>query len=158
MSYISEEKSVDPKTHFEAGMKELFRFDQVRLINIVGTIQYGILYFISYFFVGLFIEYLFPRFTTKISLDSLATQILLQCLVILIAVFYVQKLVEAIPGILSFFPNLFDRQKLINQGYKPYTIDEYKGEMISSIILVGVQINLLNKIILLAKILTSKIF
>lgn len=158
MSEVPGQRSVDPKIHFEAGMTDLLRFDQVRLINIVGTIQYGILYFIIYFFLGMFIEYIFPPFTTKISTNSLALQILLQCLVVLIAVFYVQKFVESIPGILSFFPDLFDRQKLISQGYVPYGIQEYRGEMISSLILVGVQFNLLKKIILLSKILTKKFF
>lgn len=158
MSEIPGQKSVNPKIHFEAGMKDLFRFDQVRLINIVGTIQYGTLYFISYFLVGMFIEYIFPPFTTKISVNSLTLQILLQCLVVLIAVFYVQKFIESIPGILSFFPHLFDREALIRQGYVPYGIQEYKGEMISSLILVGVQFNLLKKVILLAKLLTNRIF
>lgn len=158
MSMLQDEKSINPRIHFEAGMKDFFRLDQVRFINIIGTIQYGILYFIIYFFVGLVIEYLFPRFTTKISVNSLVLQILGQCLIVLIAVFYVQKFVESIPGILSFFPGLFDRNKLIDEDYKPYTIQEYKGEMISSLILVGVQFNLLKKIILLSSILTKRIF
>jgi hypothetical protein len=146
MSHVRGEHSLDPKTHFVAGMKDFFRLDTVRFINIVGTIQYGLLYAIVFFFLGLGIERLFSPFRSNTSIHELIGQILLQCFVLLIAIFYARKLVEAIPGILSFFPSWFNLDKLLEKGYIPYGIDEYKGEIMASVVLIGTQVNLLKKI------------
>lgn len=146
MSYVPGDKSTNPRIHFEAGMKDFARFDDVRLINILGSIQYGILYCIVYFIIGLSLDVVFPQFTKKISLMSLGGWILLQCIVIILISFYVRKFVEAIPGIASFFPNIFNEPELITKGFVPYGVDEYKGDMASSIVLIGTQINLFNKI------------
>jgi hypothetical protein len=147
MSHVRGEQSLDPATHFLAGMKDVFRFDTVRFINIVGTVQYGLLYAIVFFFLGIGIERLFPPFRSAATTpNALIGQVLLQCFVITIAIFYVRKFVEAIPGILSFFPSAFNLDKLLDKGYIPYGIDEYKGEMMMSLVLIGTQVNLLKKI------------
>jgi hypothetical protein len=146
MSHVRGEQSLDPKTHFLAGMKDVFRFDTVRFINLVGTIQYGLLYAVVFFFLGIGIERLFAPFRPGVTPSELIGQVLLQCIVITIAIFYVRKFVEAIPGILSFFPTDFNLDKLMDKGYIPYGIDEYKGEMMMSLVLIGTQVNLLKKI------------
>lgn len=151
MSYVPGDKSVDPRIHFEAGMRDFFRFDKVRFINIAGSIQYGILYSIVYFAIGILINFIFPSFTTNISLMTLFGWILLQCLVLIIASFYVRKLVEAIPGLASFFPKYFDISNLTAKGLIPYGVDEYRGDMASSIVLIGTQYRLLEKIAYLTK-------
>ncbi len=152
MSHVRGEQSLDPKTHFLAGMKDVFRFDTVRFINLVGTIQYGLLYAVVFFFLGIGIERLFTPFRPGAPPSELIGQVLLQCIVITIAIFYVRKFVEAIPGILSFFPADFNLDKLMDKGYIPYGIDEYKGEMMMSLVLIGTQVNLLQKIATLAAI------
>ena len=147
MSYVPGDKSVDPQVHFMAGMKDLLRFDKVRLVNILGSIQYGIAYTLAFFMAGIGINFIFPPFTTsETSLSKLFFLILSQSLVIIITTFYVQKLIEAIPGIISFFPQYFDYNKLLTQGLVPYGIDEYKGNMASNIILIGTQVNLLKRV------------
>jgi hypothetical protein len=146
MSYVPGDKSEDPKIHFEAGLKDFVRLDKVRLINITGSIQYGILYCIAYFIIGLSLDIIFPEFTKNIGLWKLAGWILLQCLVIIVVTFYVRKFIEAIPGIASFFPGFFNIRDLVQKGFIPYGVDEYKGDMASSIVLIGTQINLFNKI------------
>ena len=147
MSYIPGDKSVDPQIHFRAGIKDLLRFDKVRLINILGSVQYGIAYTLAFFMAGISINFIFPSFTTNYhSLHVLFLLILLQSLVIIIVTFYVQKLIESIPGVISFFPQYFDYNKLVTQGFIPYGIDEYKGNMASNIILIGTQINLLKRV------------
>jgi hypothetical protein len=146
MSHVQGTKSVDPKTHFQAGMKDFFRFDQVRFINIVGSIQYGMMYCVFYLFVGMFLHYLFPPFLETDPLWNIFLWILLQSIVIIIVTFYSQKLIESIPGILSFFPQYFDLTSLLDKGFKPYGISEYKGEMASAIVLIGTQFRLLEKI------------
>lgn len=146
MSYIPGNKSEDPRLHFEAGMKDFARLDAVRFINIVGSIQYGILYSISYFIIGIILYMVFPALIPGQALFTLFLWILLQSVVIIISTFYVSKFIEAIPGIVSFFPKYFDLNKLLAQGFIPYGIEEYKGNMASSLILIGTQFRLLEKI------------
>ncbi len=146
MSYVPGSKSEDPKTHFEAGMKDFARTDKVRVINVFGLIQYGIIYSIVYFIIGITLHLIFPPFEKGVPLFNLFFWILLQCLVIIIVTFYAQKFVEAIPGWASFFPSFFDFTKLLAQGFIPYGIDEFKGSMAANIVLIGTQINLLNKV------------
>jgi hypothetical protein len=146
MSHVPGSKSEDPKVHFEAGMKDFARLDKVRLINISGTIQYGIIYCILYFIIGITLHIIFPAFSKSESLFSTFLWILLQSVVIILITFYVQKFVEALPGIPSFFPKYFDKQILLAQGWIPYGVSEYKGDMASSLVLIGTQFKLLEKI------------
>lgn len=146
MSYVPGQKSEDPKVHFEAGMKDFARLDKVRLINIGGSIQYGIGYCIVFFIIGITLHNIFPALNKSDPLLNTFLWIILQSLVIIVLTFYAEKFVEAIPGIFSFFPKFFDFQKLLAKGFIPYGVDEYKGNMASSIILIGTQYNLLSKV------------
>lgn len=146
MSHVDGEKSLDPYTHFTAGMKDFFRLDKVRLINILGSVQYGLLYAIVFFFAGIAIESIFPKYNPTESFRTIALQVLLQCIILTIIIFYARKLVESIPGLMTFFPNKINTEKLIEHGLVPYSLDEYKGETMMSIILVGTSVNLLKKI------------
>jgi hypothetical protein len=146
MSYVPGDKSVDPKVHFEAGMKDFARFDKVRLINIIGSIQYGILYCLVFFAIGISLHIIFPALNKSEPLLNIFLWILLQSLVIIIVTFYIEKFVQAIPGVASYFPKFFDFNKLLVKGFIPYGVEEYKGNMAASIILIGTQVNLLNKV------------
>jgi len=151
MSYVPGNTSEDPKIHFEAGMKDFARLDKVRLINMMGSIQYGILYSVVYFFAGVLLHVIFPPFTKEIELTTLAGWILLQCLALIIVAFYVRKFVEAIPGIMSFFPKFFNISDLKTKGFIPYGIDEFRGDITSSLVLIGTQYRLLEKVAYLTK-------
>lgn len=146
MSYVPGSKSEDPKVHFEAGMKDFTRLDKVRLINITGSIQYGIIYCIIYFAIGIALHAIFPPLIKNEPLLNIFLWIVLQSVTIIILSFYVQKFVEAIPGWASFFPKFFDFHKLLAKGFIPYGVGEFKGDMASSIILIGTQYHLLEKI------------
>lgn len=146
MSYVPGDKSEDPKIHFEAGIKDFTRFDKIRFINIIGSIQYGILYSIVYFIIGILLYVIFPPLIKGESLLNIFLWILLQSLCIILVTFYVNKFIEAIPGFASFFPKFFDFSNLLSKGFIPYGVDEYKGNMASSIILIGTQFRLLEKI------------
>lgn len=146
MSIIEGNKVLDPTTHFREGMKDFFRVDKVRFINIVGSIQYGILYSILYLFIGICLHMIFPKLVKGIALSTLFMWIVLQCVIIILITFYSQKLVESIPGLLSFFPGYFQFDKLVTQNFKPYSVQEYRGDMASSIVLIGTQFQLLEKI------------
>lgn len=151
MSYVAGDLSEDAMLHFKAGMKDFGRLDEMRFINISGSIQYGILYSVVYVIIGVVIHIIFPPFTKGISLTALAGWILLQSLTLIIVTFYVKKLIKAIPGIASFFPLVFNMSDLKVKGFVPYGIDEFKGDMASSIILIGTQYRLLEKIVYLTE-------
>ena len=146
MSYVPGNKSEDPTVHFEAGVKDFARLDKVRLINIGGSIQYGILYCLVFFFIGIILHNIFPALNKSDPLLHTFLWIILQSVVIIIAAFYVEKFVEIFPGIFSFFPKFFDMNELLSKGFIPYGIDEYKGNMAASLILIGTQYQLLNKV------------
>lgn len=146
MSYVPGNKSEDPKIHFEAGMKDFARLDKVRLVNIGGSIQYGILYCLVFFAIGITLHVIFPALNKSDPLLNTFLWIILQSIVIILLTFYVEKFVEAIPGMFSFFPDFFDFNKLLAKGFIPYGVDEFKGNMASSIILIGTQYNLLKKV------------
>lgn len=151
MSYVSGNTSEDPRIHFETGIKDFARLDKVRFINIMGSIQYGIFYSVIYFLAGLLLHVIFPPFTKEIALTTLAGWILLQCLALIIVVFYVRKFVEVIPGLLSFFPTLFNVSDLKKKGWIPYGIDEFHGDITTSLVLIGTQYRLLEKVAYLTK-------
>ena len=146
MSYVPGNKSEDPTIHFKAGVKDFTRLDMVRLINIGGSIQYGILYCLVFFFIGIILHNIFPVLNKSDPLLHTFLWIILQSVVIIIAAFYVEKFVEIFPGIFSFFPKFFDMNDLLAKGFIPYGIDEYKGNMAASLILIGTQYHLLYKV------------
>ncbi len=146
MSYVPGNKSEDPAIHFKAGLKDFARLDMVRLINICGSIQYGILYCLVYLFIGIILHNIFPALNKSDTLLHTFLWIILQGIVIIIVVFYVEKFVEIFPGIFSFFPQFFDMNELLAKGFIPYGINEYKGNMASSLILIGTQYHLLYKV------------
>jgi hypothetical protein len=146
MSSVPGDKSIDPEIHFKAGLKDLTRFDKVRVINIGGSIQYGLLYSLVYFVIGIALHIIFPPLIKSDPLLNIFLWILFQSIVIIILTFYTEKLVETIPGIFSFMPKYFNLTDLIAKGFIPYGVGEYKGNMASSIILIGTQIRLLDKI------------
>jgi hypothetical protein len=146
MSYVPGNKSEDPTIHFKAGVKDFTRLDMVRLINIGGSIQYGILYCLVYLFIGIILHNIFPALNKSDPLLHTFLWIILQSIVIIIVVFYVEKFVEIFPGIFSFFPKFFDMNELLAKGFIPYGINEYKGNMASSLILIGTQYHLLYKV------------
>lgn len=146
MSYVPGNKSEDPKVHFEAGLKDFARLDKVRLINIGGSIQYGILYCLVFLFIGILLHNIFPVLNKSDPLLNIFLWIIVQSVVIIIVVFYVEKFIEMIPGIFSFFPQFFDINELLAKGFIPYGINEYKGDIASSLILIGTQYHLLYKV------------
>ena len=158
MSYVPGDKSEDPRIHFQAGMKDFLRLDTVRFINIVGSIQYGILYSFIYLIIGIGLHLIFPPFTKNISLLILFGWIVVQCLTIILVTFYTKKLVESIPGIASFFPGFINLSDLKAKGFIPYGVDEFRGDMASSIVLIGTQYRLLEKIAYLTEEVTRRYF
>ncbi len=87
------------------------------------------------FYIGYHIELLFPKPDPKKPAYQTMIEIILQCLVSALSIYYIRKIVRFIPFIFE-----------TNCEYKPHDIEEYGGEITIAIIFVGVQKNILNKI------------
>lgn len=141
---------VQPWEHFKKGITDLFRFDRVRLFQIIGIFQYTILYGFICFYLGSLLESLFPDADdTKKSID-IAKEVLGQCFILAVGLLYIRIFVKAIPAIPTFFLSSSSKGH-VDLSTASYRFSEYQGELIVSIIFIGVQLNLLTKISILAK-------
>jgi hypothetical protein len=141
---------IRPWKHFQYGMMDLFRTDRIRLYQIVGIFQYTILYGVICFYLGAFLESLFPDADEGKASWKIALEVLGQCFILALSLFYIRLFVKAIPAL----PTLFLPSKTTGRSdlsTASYNFSEYQGELIVSIIFIGVQLNLLSKISILAK-------
>jgi len=128
------------KQYFKRRLRSLLRFDELRLQEILESIQYCLGYLILGFTLGSFLDSVFPDFDKDVSTSSLIFEILLQAILIVIAVFYSRKIVKLMPSLFSHTSSKF----------RPYETSEYSGEITISMILIGSQINFIRKIDLLS--------
>ena len=115
------------KAHFISRVRKLFNMNTVRLNEITETVQYVILYGIVTFYIG----------TWELMLEVLG-----QTIVLAVAVFYIRKLVKAVP-FLFYIPG--------RHIYRPYMSTEFHGEIVISIIFITLQTNLIKKLEELSK-------
>lgn len=134
-----------PYEHFKVGVANFLRFDRKRLYEVLGIIQYSAIYGVTCFYIGLTIENLFPDADEKASTWKITWEVLSQCILLALTFFFVRKLVKSIPALPTFFTN---RKEF---GYAPYRVTEYDGEFMLGVVFVGVQLNLLSKISILAQ-------
>jgi hypothetical protein len=130
------------KAHFISRVRKLFNMNSVRLNEITETVQYVILYGIVTFYVGTWTNVMFPMFDPKKATWELMLEVLGQTIVLTIAVFYIRKLVKAVP-FLFYIPGRL--------AYRPYMSTEFHGEIVISIIFITLQTNLIKKLEELSK-------
>ena len=135
---------IDPygKAHFMSRIRKLFNLNTIRINELSETIQYVILYGIVTFYVGTWVNALFPKFDNKKETHWLMLEVLAQAVVLVICVFYMRKLVKAVP-FLFYIPG--------GVKYRPYLSTEFHGEIVISIIFISLQINLVKKLEELSK-------
>lgn len=142
-----------PDTHaneyFTERLDKLVRFNEIRLMEILESFQYGIGYILICFFLGVGLDFIFPRFDEEKELASLFFEVSLQCLALVLFVFYGRKLVKVMP-FLFFFKNPIFGGKSVPK-YRAYESTEYEGEVVIGFVLVATQTNLLKKIDLLSR-------
>lgn len=134
MKYISER------------FNKLVAFDKIRLLKIAEMSQYAFFYVIIAFILGYFTDKIFPKRDEETKTVTLIVETIIQSMVAVITVFYIRKIVKLIPFAL----------KNISNNYVSYNTSEYGGEIIIALVFVGVQSNLLEKIILLHDRLSAK--
>lgn len=133
-----------PLEHFHKGLADFLRGDKQRFYEVLSIIQYSAIYGVTCFYLGLGIESMFPNADEKSETWKIVLEVLLQCILLTVSFFFIRKLVKSIPALPTFFTN---RGEL---GFAPYRVTEYDGEFMLGVVFVGVQLNLLSKISILA--------
>ena len=126
--------------YIENRIHTLTRLDEVRIMELLESIQYGLGYLFIGFVLGVATDMLFPVYDSTKEPWDVFSEVMLQCIMLIIVVFYCRKIVKVMPFVFAF-----------NSKYRVHESDEYNGEIIIAVVLIGAQINLIKKIDLLSK-------
>jgi hypothetical protein len=132
--------------HVRTRTEALFMTNEIRVMELLESIQYGVLYLLVGFATGVTLDYSFPSFNEQTKTSVLFFEVALQCLLLIILTFYIRKLVKIVP-----FLFVLDFTGSGKSSYKPYEASEYSGEVIIAIVFLGAQFNLLKKLDLLSR-------
>jgi hypothetical protein len=108
--------------------------------HILESIQYGLLYLVAAFIAGVGLDFAFPVYNEKKPTNEVFKEVMFQCLALVVAVVLVRFCVRSVPIL---FP-------VRGSVYKPYHTPEFNGEMMMSFVFIASQLNLINKVNLLA--------
>lgn len=128
-------------------LHSLFEMDDIRIMQLLESFQYGLGYIVVSFIAGCTVDILFPTFDENKDNRTLFLEILLQSLALILVVFYVRKIVKILP-----FLFVITRDgKPAAPEFRPYEAPEYNGEVMIAVILIGSQFNLIKKIDLMSR-------
>ncbi len=134
----------DWKEYSKTRWNKLISFSDIRGMEILESLQYGLIYSFLAFMVGVSIDWVFPDFNEETKTSTLTIEVILQSLIVILAVFYLRKLVKVVPFLFIFhWPGA--------SKYRPYESTEYGGEVILSLIFFATQFNLIKKLDLLSR-------
>jgi hypothetical protein len=134
----------EAQSYFEDRLGKLLRINDVRIMELLESFQYGIGYILICFFLGVGLDFLFPKFDEETPVGELFLEVTLQCLALIVFVFYGRKLVKVMPFLFFFNRSLFGGKGA--PKYHAYESTEYEGEVVIGFVLVATQKNLLKKI------------
>ncbi len=137
------------KQHIQERIRSLFLFNEVRVMELMETIQFGLGYLVVGFIAGTILDYSFPHFKEDVDTQTLFTEVLLQGILLAIAVFYVRKIVKIMPFFFVLNADINGDGKV--DAYHPYQATEYSGEVMIALVVIGAQFNLIKKIDLLSR-------
>ena len=129
--------------YFTSKLNSLITIDKIRLLKLTEITQYAILYALFSIFISISIEYLFNQifpYTEDETIPEIMFEVVIQCIVLSLAVYYLRKVVQLIPFIFYYYTD-----------YKSYKTMEYQGTITMAFIFFGTQTNLIEKIELLKK-------
>jgi hypothetical protein len=126
--------------YIENRIHTLTRLDEVRIMELLESIQYGLGYLFIGFVLGVATDMLFPVYDSTKEPWDVFSEVMLQCIMLIIVVFYCRKIVKLMPFVFAF-----------NSKYRVHESDEYHGEIMIAVVLIGAQINLIKKIDFLSK-------
>jgi hypothetical protein len=132
--------------HIRERSEKLFLRSDIRVMELLESIQFGIAYLVVGFGVGVILDYSFPNYNEDIKTRTLFLEVALQCLLLIIMTFYLRKLVKIMP-----FLFVIDFTGTGKTSYKPYQAEEYGGEIMIALVFLGAQFNLIKKLDLLSR-------
>jgi hypothetical protein len=132
--------------HVRVRTEKLFLNNEIRVMELLESIQYGVLYLVVGFATGVTLDYSFPNFNEQTRTSVLFTEVALQSLLLIILTFYIRKLVKIVP-----FLFVIDFSGSGKSTYKPYHAAEYSGEIIIALVFLGAQFNFIKKLDLLSR-------
>ncbi len=121
----------------------LIRFDEIRLNEILESLQYGLGYLIVAFMTGIGLDYIFPQADENKETWKIYFEVLGQALALIIVAFYLRKLVKIVPFFLYYSGSG-------RPTFRAHESSEYQGEFMMSVIFISVQDNLLKKVNILS--------
>ena len=134
--------------HIQDRTQKLLNFNEIRVMELLEIVQYGLGYMGLAFIIGVSLDYLFPRFDEEQDTHQVLIEIILQIILLLIGAFYIRKIVKIMPFL--FVVNFdIDGDGRIPK-YRPYESTEFEGELMMGLVFVASQRNLLNKIDLIS--------
>ena len=143
---ISPEK--DAWKHVKERVRSLFVFDEVRVMKLLESLQFGLGYLVIGFFLGTLIDWSFPSFDEDKPTSEVFLEVLFQSLVLIVMVFYLRKIVKIMP--FMFVLNFDLNRNGVVRKYKPYEESEYSGEVMIALAVLGTQFSLIKKFDLLS--------
>lgn len=135
--------------HFRERLASLLSRSDIRVMQLLEILQYGVIYMSLAFVLGAGLELVFPRFDEKKQWKPVALEVVLQVASFTVLVFYVRKIAKLVPFMFQLQWDLDGNGKIAK--FSPYQTTEYSGEIAIGLVLIASQANLLKKIDLLAR-------
>ncbi len=132
--------------HIRERTEKLFLRNEIRVMELLESIQYGVLYLVAGFATGVALDYSFPPYVEQVKTSTLFAEVALQCLLLVILTYYLRKVVKIVP-----FLFIIDFAGKGRSTYKPYQAEEYGGEIMIALVFLGAQFNLIKKLDLLSR-------
>jgi hypothetical protein len=134
---------------FTKRFRSLINFDEVRVMQLLENIQYGVIYFALGFITGTGLDTLFPKFDEEESVFGVALEVLGQAITMIIVIFYIKKIAKLFPFLFVVTWDLNGDGRV--PKYRPYESYEYGGNIMIGLVLIGSQFNFLKKIDLVSR-------
>lgn len=142
--------TIQPEPHAMEHVRErtekLLLNSDIRIMELLESIQYGVLYLVAGFGLGVTLDYSMPSYNEQVKTSTLFLEVAIQCLLLIILTFYLRKLVKIMP-----FLFMLDFTGSGRSKYKPYEAEEYGGEVMIALVFLGAQFNLIKKLDLLSR-------
>jgi hypothetical protein len=142
--------TIQPESHAMEHVRErtekLLLRNEIRVMELLESIQFGVAYLVVGFAVGVGLDYSFPAYNEDVRTRTLFLEVCLQCLLLIVFTFYLRKLVKIMP-----FLFVIDFTGTGKSTYKPYQAEEYGGEVMIALVFLGAQFNLIKKLDLLSR-------
>ena len=142
--------SISPEVHAMEHIRErsekLLLRNEIRIMELLESIQYGVLYLVAGFAVGVTLDYSFPAYNEQVKTSTLFLEVALQGLLLVILTYYLRKVVKIVP-----FLFVVDFAGKGKTSYRPYEVEEYGGEIMIALVFLGAQFNLIKKLDLLSR-------